>query len=232
MQGPLPSYYARLSVSDFLKEQARREQSALAQSRESNKAIRERKSLSSREVAARRAESNSNLPSRSNFVSQNIWSVNVPSRERKTAVNAHYNRKDEFQELDRINEEEHREWRIKEDERQKQQQPVRDIDYFDDTFYQVSRTGKMAKLRAATLAAKEYGYQGGYTKLTKMGLLARIMNIKKKAAKAAKAAKAKAKPVVRKVKRVVKPAVKSAVKRVAKRVVKPAVKRVAKPKRA
>jgi hypothetical protein len=229
MQGPLPSYYARLSVSDFLKEQARREQSALAQSRESNKAIRERKSLSSREVAARRAESNSKLPSRSNFVSQNIWSVNVPSRERKTAVNAHYNRKDEFQELDRINEEEHREWRIKEDERQKQQQPVRDIDYFDN---QVSRTGKMAKLRAATLAAKEYGYQGGYTKLTKMGLLARIMNIKKKAAKAAKAAKAKAKPVVRKVKRVVKPAVKSAVKRVAKRVVKPAVKRVAKPKRA
>jgi hypothetical protein len=33
---------------------------------------------------------------------------------------------------------------------------------------------------------------GGYTKLTKMGLLARIMNIKKKAAKA------KAKPTVRK----------------------------------
>ena len=38
---------------------------------------------------------------------------------------------------------------------------------------------------------------GGYSKLTKMGLLARIMNIKKKAAKAAKA---KAKPAVRKVK--------------------------------
>jgi hypothetical protein len=35
-------------------------------------------------------------------------------------------------------------------------------------------------------------YSGGYTKLTKMGLLARIMNIKKKAAKA------KAKPTVRK----------------------------------
>lgn len=41
--------------------------------------------------------------------------------------------------------------------------------------------------------------QGGYTKLTKMGILARIMNIKKKAAKAAKAAKAKpTKPTTRK----------------------------------
>jgi hypothetical protein len=58
---------------------------------------------------------------------------------------------------------------------------------------------------------------GGYSKLTKMGLLARIMNIKKKAAKAAKAAKAKAKPVVRKAK----PAAK-----------RPVAKRVAKPKRA
>ena len=38
---------------------------------------------------------------------------------------------------------------------------------------------------------------GGYAKLTKIGLLTRIMNIKKKAAKAAKA---KAKPAVRKVK--------------------------------
>ena len=55
---------------------------------------------------------------------------------------------------------------------------------------------------------------GGYTKLTKIGLLARIMNIKKKAAKAAKA---KAKPAVRKAK----PAAK-----------RPAAKRIVKPKRA
>jgi hypothetical protein len=59
---------------------------------------------------------------------------------------------------------------------------------------------------------------GGYTKLTKMGLLARIMNIKKKAAKAAKA---KAKPAVRKVKPAAKRVAKPAVKRVAKRVAKP-----------
>jgi hypothetical protein len=75
------------------------------------------------------------------------------------------------------------------------------------------------KERLARLRIKEQqertSSQGGYTKLTKIGLLARIMNIKKKAAKAAKAAKAKAKPAVRKAKPVAKPA-----------------KRIAKPKRA
>ena len=177
MRGPLPSSYAKFSsASDYRRMQARIEQSALAQLKQGNKAIRERQSLSSREVAARRAESNSNLPSRSNFVSHNILTVNVPSRERITAVKDHYILKDELQKLDRINEEEQREWRIKENERQKQQQPVRDIEYLDN---QVSRTGKKAKLREATLAAQKYGYEGGYTKFAKMGLLARIMNIKK-----------------------------------------------------
>jgi hypothetical protein len=84
------------------------------------------------------------------------------------------------------------------------------------------------------LAAKNFAvtrnyteHSGGYAKLTKMGLLARIMNIKKKAAKPAKPTARKAvkpKPAVRKVK----PAAKRAVKRAVKRV----VKRVAKPKRA
>ena len=79
LYGSQPSSSTRLSsASDFRREHARRNQSALAQLKESNNAIRERQSLSSREVAARRVESNSNLPSGSNFVSQNIWSVNVP----------------------------------------------------------------------------------------------------------------------------------------------------------
>jgi|LakMenEpi03Aug12_release.lakeMendotaPanAssembly.Ray.scaffolds.fasta_scaffold00165_46 hypothetical protein len=48
---------------------------------------------------------------------------------------------------------------------------------------------------------------GGYTKLTKMGLLARIMNIKKKAAKA------KAKPTVRKPTKPTKPIARKPTKR-------------------
>jgi hypothetical protein len=85
------------------------------------------------------------------------------------------------------------------------------------------------------LAAKNFAdtrnyteHSGGYAKLTKMGLLARIMNIKKKAAKPAKPTARKTvkpKPAVRKVK----PAAKRVVKRKVKPVVKPAVKRVVKP---